>query len=1072
MARLVFARSGTEWLRWLDPVVAALPGPLPDVLHLVAGPVAAEAVRDRLLAAAGGSAFLPDVHPLGGFLAELTLRHGPGLAILPDTAHACLAEDRIRSGAGRWPWLEGLLSRGPLGPDLAALHDRWVEASRPSLADAPRSAEVEDLLRALDRRVADLPGHRPLPFLLEGLRAALESPDASLERRLTRHALVVVHEIPDPSPLRLACLVGLLASWHRAGVTVLVFQPRGPAPDLLEVGAFFGGDAAHPVAARMRTLGATHRQRRRYLEDLVASGQAEPMVLAEGRLFALEPGVTLPSEPTDPAACLGEGTPVTDLPAGLVLQHAPDETAELSAIARSVKAALASGIPARSCGIALADLSARREALEAVLDDHGLPWEAAGRPLATAPPVRAVLRLLRLATSPPTAESLLGLLESDLVRAPPPLQPRRMRRRCRAAGVRAGPAASWAAPIEVLLQREAAATGRPDAYLDRHRVRLAQELSVATEVQEWIANLAADATPAEYRYRILETADRLRIPTRAGRLAEDEGHAEAAAADGLAAWGAFHRLLDALERAWSVVWPERRPARQLLDLLEAAVAETTWRPAGPSVDRIRVLSVSGLAGTCPDHLWLGGLVRGAFPPPGNDTFLLPRSVVARLAPLDPPTAARHLLSRILQEAAASGGPRVVLSWPATQDSQPAPPAPALADWLALPMVGGRVADRVQEPPPATQPVSRTELSRLAARDARWRAALGPDATGLAQRQAEAAASRTDPSAFGPWDGLLAHPPLLPNPLRVTVLESYLRCPARAMWELALKLSPLETWDPDLPSRDRGRLLHRVLERFLESMRPAGLEDLEGPALEAAASRLGRILAEEAEAIAMEGLGHPALLGYRTRAWSAGLGDGRPAGLLRAWLEAEAARGWSARPEALERGFRDHPLGVARLSGKVDRVDRTAGGDLVVIDYKTGVAPSARLLARGLVLQPVVYAEVMATRLGGARVAAAYERLGGDRGATFAGWYGDPPLVSILAGRARGLDRARGPALLAHAAAAAGRWARGVFHTTLAGRVDAGCRSCDCRRICRFDEGRNDAVAEAGGDLQRPVENAS
>ena len=62
----------------------------------------------------------------------------------------------------------------------------------------------------------------------------------------------------------------------------------------------------------------------------------------------------------------------------------------------------------------------------------------------------------------------------------------------------------------------------------------------------------------------------------------------------------------------------------------------------------------------------------------------------------------------------------------------------------------------------------------------------------------------------------------------------------------------------------------------------------------------------------------------------------------------------------------------RMRGKADRVDRRADGDLVVIDYKTGVRPHVRALdhddpgTAGTHLQLPVYAYAARAAYGGAR----------------------------------------------------------------------------------------------------------
>ncbi len=100
-------------------------------------------------------------------------------------------------------------------------------------------------------------------------------------------------------------------------------------------------------------------------------------------------------------------------------------------------------------------------------------------------------------------------------------------------------------------------------------------------------------------------------------------------------------------------------------------------------------------------------------------------------------------------------------------------------------------------------------------------------------------------------------------------------------------------------------------------------------------------------------------------------------LLRPWLEHELARPWFAVKQREEKA-NDVQIGPLHLNLRVDRVDETEGGELV-IDYKTGRASTNDWLSeRPDAPQLPLYAVMSdATRLGG--VAFARLRVGKEMG---------------------------------------------------------------------------------------------
>lgn len=207
------------------------------------------------------------------------------------------------------------------------------------------------------------------------------------------------------------------------------------------------------------------------------------------------------------------------------------------------------------------------------------------------------------------------------------------------------------------------------------------------------------------------------------------------------------------------------------------------------------------------------------------------------------------------------------------------------------------------------------------------------------------------AAFTRYDGNLSDPDLrdlLPSPAAPGVvssptrLEAWARCPHAYLLEHILGVQIVD--DPEelleISPADRGSLVHEALEAWLrEQLRtgvPAPGEGWSHPARE----RLATLARQCCERFRDEGLtGHPLLWG-RDRA--------RLLTDLERFVDADdqRRRELGVQPVAAEVAFGmpggGEPVSVVlpdgrsiRLRGKIDRLDATADGRLVVTDYKTG-----------------------------------------------------------------------------------------------------------------------------------------
>ena len=293
-------------------------------------------------------------------------------------------------------------------------------------------------------------------------------------------------------------------------------------------------------------------------------------------------------------------------------------------------------------------------------------------------------------------------------------------------------------------------------------------------------------------------------------------------------------------------------------------------------------------------------------------------------------------------------------------------------------------------------------------------------------------------------------PLPPLPDRVyqggaRILELQAACPFRAFAELRLHAVQPETRDPGFDPRDRGLLVHTVMELFwAEASTQEQLRAMPEQARHALLDRAIASALEEAEARTQTPWDEAYLEVQRLRLQQ----------LLRPWLAVELDRPNFA-VASHERRLRDISLGPLRLNLRVDRIDSTAGGPLI-LDYKTGAAtPADWLSERPEAPQLPLYAIVAANEeLGG--VAFANLRAGDDLALK---GFADSPAVLAKSSRMEA----------ATLADQVDQWRQ--YLTALAEAFAAGdarvdpkaypqtCTRCTQRILCRLDPATLDQVDE-------------
>ncbi|WP_347303878.1 double-strand break repair protein AddB [Croceibacterium sp. TMG7-5b_MA50] len=379
----------------------------------------------------------------------------------------------------------------------------------------------------------------------------------------------------------------------------------------------------------------------------------------------------------------------------------------------------------------------------------------------------------------------------------------------------------------------------------------------------------------------------------------------------------------------------------------APLVEGAGAPLADLMDRL-VTAGEELAG---EALWaredgraLAGFV--------EDLRLHSRAVGTMLDPAELPAALREAMERVAVRPPYGGHPRVSIYgllesrmgradlvicgglnegvWPATPATDPLL-APAVLRALGVPGADFRIGLAAHDlagalgAPEVVLSRAERDVGGPAIASRFWlrvQALLGED---LLPRHTETRipdlARKLDTSGYDP-----AHPRPRPVPtaeqrqvrISVTALDRLRSDPYQFYASSILRLKELQPLDAEPDAAWRGTAAHAILEAWHRSGRPLA------EVAEEELARLGQ---------------HPLMLAL----WRPRLLQGLT------WAAAEIARHPEREPALFEEWGEMEVRGVA-IFGKVDRIDRLPGGELAVIDYKTGRTPTGREVEAGYALQ--------------------------------------------------------------------------------------------------------------------------
>lgn len=344
-------------------------------------------------------------------------------------------------------------------------------------------------------------------------------------------------------------------------------------------------------------------------------------------------------------------------------------------------------------------------------------------------------------------------------------------------------------------------------------------------------------------------------------------------------------------------------ARQFADLFQRLMDGETVRAGGATHPRLRILGAIEARLVRADRLVLAGLEEGVWPAGAPLDPFLSRPMRERLGL---PSPERRIGLSAHDFAQAACAPEVVLLHSARREGAPS----VKSRWL-------------------------WRLETLA-RGAKVAIPGRPEVIAWAR-------GLDKPAAYAPWPRPAPKPPAADRPrsLYVTRVESLTRDPYSVWARDMLNLRAWRRPDEAVDVRVRGTAIHAAFERFLL----AHPRDLPPDAERQFADLYLAALTEEG--MPPEGLARERALAAQAAGWIVALEEDR------------RADGRAIHVEKSGSLTIETAAGPFTLSAKADRIEAAADGVGHVLDYKTGKAPSAKMVRTGFSPQLTLTAAILA-----------------------------------------------------------------------------------------------------------------
>ncbi|MDB5658565.1 MAG: RecB family exonuclease-like protein [Cypionkella sp.] len=791
-------------------------------------------------------------------------------------------------------------------PDLAprsALYD--LADSLANLMDEMQGEGVSvEAISGLDVSTHSKHWERTQTFLRIVAPLFTEPTDAESRQRLAvQHIARLWQSNPPQNPVLIAGSTG------SRGTTALFMQAVATLPQGALVLPGFDFDTPSSVWQAMddALTAEDHPQYRfRHLVDLlqITPGGIKPWRNTQppdpdrNRLISLS---LRPAPVTD--QWLIEGPHLPDLPAAtanLTLIEAASPRAEALAIALILREAAEAGTKA---ALITPDRNLTRQ-VTAALDRWALlPDDSAGRPLALSAPGRFLRHTAALLGQRLTADSLLTVLKHPLT----------------ASGPARGPHLRFTRDLELKLRKKGPAfptTADLLAWAEARRddaLPWAHFVATSFEDLDQVARRPLTEHVAHHR-ALSEALARGLDPSGSGDLWNKAAGIEALAlVDNLSAEAPYGGTFSAAEYR---------------DLFESLVNKGEVREPVQAHPNIMIWGTLEARVQGAELVILGGLNDGIWPKTPQPDPWLNRSMRKKAALLLPERQI-GLSAHDYQQAIAA--PRVILSRAVRNAEAETVPSRWLNRLMnlmdGLPQRNGGLA-----------------LVEMRARGAEWLA--------LARALEQPTVEQTADPRLQPANRPAPQPPIAARPakLSLTNIERLIRDPYAIYARYILRLHPLDPLHQAPDARDRGIIVHEVLERFVKT-RPENENRAEARARLLTLAR--EVLAEESPFPSARAL------------WLAKLDRAADH-----FLTQDAKHGGTALAIETKGALKLDGLDFT-LFGTPDRIDRLPDGTLQLIDYKTGAAPTAaqqKTYAKQLLLAAVMADRGGFADLGASRVA--------------------------------------------------------------------------------------------------------
>jgi ATP-dependent helicase/nuclease subunit B len=695
--------------------------------------------------------------------------------------------------------------------------------------------------------------------------------------------------------------------------------------------------------------------------------------------------------------------------AAVTLVAAPDRAREVRAIARAVKRLLLDGTPPQAIGVLFRRLEPYQTLVREIFAEFAIPFHIEqGMTLLSNPLIAALVNLLTLSANDfPWRDTRDALhspyffwrdLNHDAVTRIEQIAREAIVVKGRAQWLAAfvQPTTPWRADepdTRLVTQLDAATLATLREQLARWFDRITPpERATAREYVAWIEQLVGPDPRAE-EWQRQHFPEQFNTDTSSLRVIERarQGDTPDIVARDLGALTEWTNLLRGILDAAEILNEGELTWRDFLADLRDALEATTYAAAPTSDGRVVISSVLQTRGVPKEYIFLGGLIESEFPlRPPEDPLLTAEERDALRAAGVSLACEWHDETTLFYEAVTLARKRLTLTYATyDDDANPLYPSPYLDAVKAILTDIPQMTLSLNEVPTIVHAASRLELGvaltrALAQGDASARAleAQLQHASPAWQhsRLAREIQARREAAIRDEYNGVIRDEELRAE-FAHKFGENYLwsasqfnewgACGFRFFARRLLQLQEITDPQEGLDVLTLGALYHEILAETYREFQARHLVVTPSTLDEAQ-----RILQTTAERLLADA---PSRLAFRPTAWWQSERDEIMRHLLRLLaVEAERYGDDAPVPFAFEVPFGfagkpalrlELPIGTIRLIGKIDRMDRTGAG-VVLIDYKTGSTPiSAREVLEGRNLQLPIY--VLAAQAHKHRVADAF-----------------------------------------------------------------------------------------------------